>query len=98
MVLSNRKKVPRQLTAIGISLLAGTVLFFILPSTLNSLLDSRWYLPWLIVPYAVTALVVGGIWPDLGWRLGLAVFAVWGPMLQLMFFFQRRSAGPRLER
>lgn len=82
------KPVSRELTAIGVSLAVGTALFFILPSALSTYVGetSKWYVPALVLPYSVSAFGPAIIWPRLGWRLGLAVFAVWGPVIQFVMF------------
>ena len=40
-----------------------------------------------VLAYMVAGLVLGFIWPNMSWRLGLWLFSVWPPIILLMFLF-----------
>ena len=72
----------------ALAVFVGTALFFILPITIGSLLgdNTPLYLPLLVAPYGMSGAFLGFLWPDVGWRLGLWLSAIWPPMLLFMLF------------
>ena len=66
-----------------IALLVGVVLFFTLPFAISALFgdNTRWYLTLLIVPYAIAGVVLGIVWPQMSWQIGIWLFAIWPPAL-----------------
>jgi|SRR6266478_3938573 len=81
-------KVQRLVIVYSVSVTIGIVWFFILPSSISSIVgdNSRLYIPMLVAPYAVSGFILGLIWPQFGWRLGMALFAVW-PFVILFAIF-----------
>ena len=72
----------------AVAVLTGIVLFFAMPSIISHFVGdySSWYLTLLVLPYGVSGIVLGTIWPNIGWRLGVWLFLVWPPMLFFMVF------------
>jgi hypothetical protein len=69
-----------------VAVLLGITLFFALPFVSDSLLgENTWW--YLVLSYGASGVVLGFIWPNMSWRLGLWLFAIWPPMLVLMLFF-----------
>lgn len=79
----SRSTIPKVL-----ALFVGIALFFVIPITIGSLLGdyTPLYLPLLVAAYGVSGVVLGFLWPEVGWRLGLWLFAVWPPMLLFALF------------
>jgi hypothetical protein len=66
----------------------GVALFFI-----EAALPSSWFehssvflFSCDIAVYALAGLILGFIWPNVGWGLGLCLFAVWPPVLLFAVF------------
>jgi uncharacterized membrane protein YfcA len=68
--------------------LAGVALFFTLPFAISALFgdNTRWYLTLLVAPYAIAGVVLGIVWPQMSWQIGIWLFAVWPPALSFDFF------------
>jgi len=43
-------------------------------------------LPLLITAYGISGVGLGFFWPNIGWRLGLYLFAIWPPVLLFSVF------------
>lgn len=71
-----------------LAVLLGGAVFFFVPATVSVLLgnESRLMLPTLISTYAASGIGLGLLWPNVGWRLGLYLFAVWPPALLFSIF------------
>jgi len=71
-----------------IGILVGIALFCGLPVTIHFLLgdETPLYLPILSTAYGVSGFVLGFLWPQMSWRLGLCLFAIWPPMLLFALF------------
>jgi hypothetical protein len=76
------------LRPIIIAVLAGVALFFTLPFAISALFgdNTRWYLTLLVAPYAIAGVVLGIVWPQMSWQIGIWLFAVWPPALSFDFF------------
>jgi hypothetical protein len=68
---------------------AGIALFFFvaLVSDAWSKASSLVLFTFFVGTYTVTGIIFGCIWPDIGWRFGLYLFAVWPPVLALAILF-----------
>ena len=71
-----------------LAVFVGVALFFFVGTVPASVLGdySRLLVPIDIAAYGVAGIVFGFVWPKVGWRLGLYLFAVWPPMLLFMLF------------
>jgi hypothetical protein len=77
-----------ELLSRAVSVLLGVTLFFILPITVGNRLgdDTPLLLPIIIAAYTVCGVVLGFVWHDDGWRLGIYLFAIWPPALLFAIF------------
>jgi hypothetical protein len=78
----------KELRARTLAVFVGVVLFFILPITVGNRLgdDTPLLLPIIIAAYTVCGVVLGLVWHDDGWRLGIYLFAIWPPALLFAIF------------
>jgi hypothetical protein len=72
----------------ALAFFVGAILFFFLPAALSVLLgnDTSLMLPLLITAYGASGVALGFFWPNIGWRLGLYLFAIWPPVLLFSVF------------
>jgi hypothetical protein len=78
----------KELRARTLAVFVGVVLFFILPITIGNWLgdDTSLMLPIIIAAYIVCGVVLGIVWHNDGWRLGIYLFAIWPPALLFAIF------------
>jgi hypothetical protein len=78
----------KELRARTLAVFVGVVLFFILPITIGNWLGdvTPLLLPIIIAAYAACGVVLGIVWHNDGWRLGIYLFAIWPPALLFAIF------------
>lgn len=80
---------------IAVTILVGIAAFFIFPLSLSPLLTRpAWvYVPIFMGCYLMVAFVLGFVWKQLSWRIGLWLFLIWPPAL-LLAYYLAADAGP----
>jgi len=84
-----------KIIPVMLAFFVGIGLCFALPITLGTLLgdDTPLMQPVIVAAYGVSGIAFGYFWPEVGWRLGLCLFAVWLPVI-LFALLMSDTAGP----
>lgn len=72
----------------ALAVFVGAILFFF-EATVPALLlgdHSPLLVPLDVAVYGVAGVIFGFLWPSVGWRLGLYIFAIWPPVLLFSVF------------
>lgn len=79
----------RDVIARVVAFVAGIVGFVIAGLVIEAVQTKSLLVPFAIdiATYAVVGALLGFIWPESSWRLGLYLFAIWLPIIIINFFF-----------
>ncbi len=80
-VRNMRRKLRPRLCAVLVGIALALTVPFIVGAAIGY--ESRWYLVIVAIPYGVAGIILGLVWRDVGWRIGIWLFLVWPPALLL---------------